>query len=132
MVVGFAALLIPFLLSGVGGGDVKLMAAVGALVGWPLVIWAILLSCVVGLFGAIVKAIWEGRFIKLLANTWLLVANTFIALILRRPIEEIKTAAKVQAAVYVPFGVAIAVGTAWAMLLQYLIAKGIIGNLPYF
>ena len=132
LAVGFVAFLIPFMLSGMGGGDVKLMAAVGALIGWPLIIWAILLSCVVALFGTVAKAIWKGRFVKLLVNTWLLVKNMFIALILRRPMEEIKTVAKVQATVYVPFGAAIAVGTVWAMLLQYLIGKGVVGYLPYF
>lgn len=130
--VGFVVFLIPFALGGMGGGDVKLMAAVGALIGWPLVIWAILLSCIAALFGAIAKAIWKGRFLKLLVNTWLITKNTLIALASRRPASEIKEVTKIQAAVYVPFGVAIAIGTLWSLLLQYLISEGMISGLPCF
>ena len=132
MLVGFGVFLIPFALGGMGGGDVKLMAAVGALIGWPLIIWAILLSCVTALFGAVAKAIWQGRFIKLITNTWFMIKNTLIVLALRRPLSEIKDVTRIQAAVYVPFGAAIAIGTIWAILLQYAINKGIIGSLPYF
>lgn len=130
--VGFVVFLIPFALGGMGGGDVKLMAAVGALIGWPLVVWAVLLSCVTALFGAVAKAIWKGRFLKLLTNTWLIIKNTLIALAMRRPATEIKEVTRIQAAVYVPFGVAIAIGTLWALLLQYLISEGMVSGLPYF
>ena len=130
--VGFIVLLIPFALGGMGGGDVKLMAAVGALIGWPLIIWAILLSCVVALFAAAAKAIWQGRFIKVLASTWLIIRLTLISLILKRPKEEIKELTKGQGSLWVPFGASISVGTLWALVLQYLIAKGIVGYLPYF
>jgi prepilin peptidase CpaA len=132
LTVGFTIFLIPFALGGMGGGDVKLMAAVGALIGWPLVVWAILLSCIVALFGAIAKAIWKGRFTRLLVNTGFIIKNTLIALALRRPVAEIKEVTRIQAAVYVPFGAAIAIGTIWAMLLQYVINQGIVGQLPYF
>ena len=132
MAAGFIVFLVPFALGGMGGGDVKLMAADGALVGWPLVIWVILLSCVAALFGAIAKAIWQGRFVRQLTSTWFIMKNTLMALALRRPVTEIKTDTKVQAAAYVPFGAAIAVGTLWAILLQYLIAEGFVSNLPYF
>ena len=132
MAVGFGVFLVPFILGGMGGGDVKLMAAVGALVGWPLVVWAALLSCVVGLFAAVAKAIWKGTLWMLLVNTWQITRNMLVGLILRRPAEEIKTVTRIQSAARVPFGVAIAVGTLWAMLLQYLVAKGIVQEMPYF
>ena len=45
---------------------------------------------------------------------------------------EIKAATKVQAAAYVPFGAAIAIGTLWALLLQYWVGTGSISDLPYF
>ena len=46
--VGFGALLVLFVLSWMGGGDVKLMAAVGALKGYPFVVSALLYSLVAG------------------------------------------------------------------------------------
>lgn len=36
---GFVSLLAFFMLGGMGGGDVKLMAGVGAWLGWPLTFW---------------------------------------------------------------------------------------------
>src|ERR1700693_4652471 len=47
-VVGFAVFLIFYLLGGMGGGDVKLMAGFGALLGLPGVLWAALLTAGVG------------------------------------------------------------------------------------
>ena len=45
---GFAVFLIFYLLGGMGGGDVKLMAGFGALLGWPNVLWAGLWTALVG------------------------------------------------------------------------------------
>ena len=128
---GSLVFLIPFLLSGMGGGDVKLMAAVGALVGWPLIIWVALLSCIVALFAVAAKSIWKGTFVRLIVNTWLITRNTLIGLMLRRSCSEIKEVTKIQTAVYVPFGAAIAVGTIWAVVLQYLVIAKDVVQLPY-
>ena len=41
----------PFLVSGgsaIGGGDVKLMAACGLILGWKLIILAFVLGCIIG------------------------------------------------------------------------------------
>jgi prepilin peptidase CpaA len=46
--VGFAVFLIFYLLGGMGGGDVKLMAGFGALLGTSGVLWAALLTAVIG------------------------------------------------------------------------------------
>jgi prepilin peptidase CpaA len=46
--VGFAVFLIFYLLGGMGGGDVKLMAGFGALLGVTGVLWAALLTAAVG------------------------------------------------------------------------------------
>jgi prepilin peptidase CpaA len=46
--VGFAVFLIFYLLGGMGGGDVKLMAGFGALLGTSGVLWAALLTALVG------------------------------------------------------------------------------------
>ncbi|MBI4116014.1 MAG: prepilin peptidase [Candidatus Omnitrophica bacterium] len=46
--VGIACLYLPFLLGGVGGGDVKLLGAIGAYVGPVVVIQVFLVSAVIG------------------------------------------------------------------------------------
>ncbi|MDV2580755.1 A24 family peptidase [Alkalibacillus haloalkaliphilus] len=48
LLVGFGILLIPFLVGGIGAGDVKLMAAIGALMGAQFVFYAFLLTAVIG------------------------------------------------------------------------------------
>lgn len=46
--VGLAIFLIPFILGGMGGGDVKLMAAIGAIKGWRFVLTTAIYSGLVG------------------------------------------------------------------------------------
>jgi prepilin peptidase CpaA len=47
-VVGFLVFFIFFLLGGMGGGDIKLMAGFGAVVGWSQILMASLLTAIVG------------------------------------------------------------------------------------
>jgi len=62
-VAGFAVFLIFYLLGGMGGGDVKLMAGFGALLGWPGVLWAALWTAFMGGILAVgvlaVRAAWR-------------------------------------------------------------------------
>ena len=53
--LGLALMMLPFLLKGVGGGDVKLMAAIGALKGTQFVFFTFLFTAVAG--GLIVVAV---------------------------------------------------------------------------
>lgn len=60
---------LPFCLMGaLGGGDLKLMAGVGAMVGWPLVLPALAHTCLAGGVLAIVVMVWSGRVWSTLAN----------------------------------------------------------------
>jgi len=45
---GFVAFLVFYLLGGMGGGDIKLMAAFGAILGADKVLWAVFFTAVVG------------------------------------------------------------------------------------
>lgn len=54
---GGAFLLIPFLARGAGGGDVKMMAAAGAIVGWSKLIHLLWFSSLAGLALAIVMVV---------------------------------------------------------------------------
>jgi len=59
LLAGFALLLIPYLLGGMGAGDVKLLAAIGALQGPAFVFYAFLYTAVAG--GVIAAAIVTAR-----------------------------------------------------------------------
>jgi prepilin peptidase CpaA len=57
--VGFAVFLIFYLLGGMGGGDVKLMAGFGALLGLPGVLWAALWTAAIGGLLAVGALAWK-------------------------------------------------------------------------
>jgi len=63
--VGFAVFLAFYLLGGMGGGDVKLMAGFGALLGLAGVLWAALWTAILGgIFAAVVlgfRALWRKK-----------------------------------------------------------------------
>lgn len=59
--IGFGLFLIIFLFGGMGGGDVKFMGAVGALMGYPFIISVIFYTALVGGLMAIVLLIWRSK-----------------------------------------------------------------------
>lgn len=52
--IGFAVFLVFFVLGGMGGGDVKLMAGFGAIVGYPQIITAAVMTAIVGAVMALI------------------------------------------------------------------------------
>lgn len=93
-----------------GWGDVKLMAAVGAVVGWPLVLYAVACVTLAGALQAVVTLMWKGQ-------VWDAAAR-----ILRRAGQRVRLLpkeAKIADGQHIPYGVAIALGTFWAMWWQY-------------
>lgn len=61
LVIGFGFLFIFYVFGGIGGGDVKLMGAIGALVGHGLIGTVLFYTAVIGGFMAVVALIWRGR-----------------------------------------------------------------------
>ena len=62
---GFAVFLIFYLLGGMGGGDVKLMAGFGALLGWPGVLWAAMWTAFIGGLLAVVALVGKAALRKI-------------------------------------------------------------------
>lgn len=56
---GFVVFLLFYLLGGMGGGDVKLMAGFGAILGWSGVLWAALWTAAAGGLMALVVIGWR-------------------------------------------------------------------------
>ena len=64
-------LFLPFCLLGVvGGGDMKLMAAVGAITGWPMVLRVLCNTCIAGGLIAVAMMAWNGVLLTTLANAF--------------------------------------------------------------
>jgi prepilin peptidase CpaA len=85
--VGAAIFFVPFALGGLGGGDVKLLAALGAWVGPADAAWIALYAGVAGGVLALAVAVFTGYLRQALANIWLLFSHWRAAGI--RPLNEI-------------------------------------------
>ena len=90
---------------GFGWGDVKLVGAVGAVFGYPLIMGALLFISLAGALQAIVTLIWQGA-------VW----DTLRAVGLKwgKRLKLSKQAVEAPAR-HIPYGVAIALGSFWAM-----------------
>ena len=104
--VGGAVFVIFFALGWVGPGDVKLMAAIGALRGQVFVIYAIFLSACVGAVMALGWFIWQGRFWEGLKGSLLLIVSP-------KRFRQRHPGPKTT----IPYGLAISVGGMWAWFL---------------
>lgn len=109
--VGLALVLLPMALKGsMGWGDVKLMAGVGAVLGFPAALAAGVFISLVGAGQAVVTLLWHGAVWDTLAaagRRWL---------VRMRLVREDSVPGPGR---HIPYGVAIALGTFWAMWWQH-------------
>jgi prepilin peptidase CpaA len=103
---GFGVLFVAYLLGGMGGGDVKLMGAVGAFVGWPAAIHAVFYSFLAGAAIGLIVVIWRGQAGAVLRRMWMAIR------ILPLPTATLDEATGTPT-YRVPFGFAVCVGTLW-------------------
>ncbi|MFO0839701.1 MAG: A24 family peptidase [Phycisphaerae bacterium] len=68
LLLGFGVLIIPWLMHGMGAGDVKLMAAIGAWLGPWLTLWSFAVGALLGGLAAVVMIAGSGRTAHALAN----------------------------------------------------------------
>jgi prepilin peptidase CpaA len=107
LIIGFGFLFIFYVFGGVGGGDVKLMGAAGALMGSALIKPALVYTSFIGAFLAIMMILWRKDF-------WLRVAWGLKKLAFWRKGDEAQLSP--GEAVAVPYGLAIALGCLLALL----------------
>lgn len=108
--VGSAIFLVGFLIGAMGAGDVKLMAAVGAWMGWPATVAAVLYVTVVGGIVSLVAAALNGQLVKLFKNIYWF----FVGMLL--PGGKADAALTDSAAAPIPYGVSIAIGVVLALI----------------
>lgn len=102
---------LPFCLLGlIGGGDMKLMAATGALVGYPLILRSVADTCIAGGILAIAVAAWNGTLLTALSGAF----RTLFGMQRRKRSADSKGLS--TASPTVPYGIAIAAGTLYSLL----------------
>lgn len=98
-----------YMLRGMGAGDVKLMAAVGAVVGWQNWLGVLFLTAIFGGISALVLVLSRGRLHKTFTNMWFIILSLWHR---QAPYEGNPTLdVKSDTAVRLPHGLAIAAGT---------------------
>ena len=107
--MGLACLLPLYAVGGMGAGDVKLMAGIGAWLGWRITLEAFLVSVIVGAIMAIgmvaVKGTWKKHYENFLTilSEWMVIRN---------PYELSRIAAERKPTMaLLPYGIPICVGT---------------------
>ncbi len=107
LAIGFGFLFIFYVFGGLGGGDVKLMGAAGALMGADLIKPALFYTAFIGAFLAVMMVIWRKDF-------WMRIGWGLQRLAFWRKGEAQPLAPNVPVAV--PYGMAIALGCLVALL----------------
>jgi prepilin peptidase CpaA len=106
MLLGFAFLILPYIWGGMGAGDVKALAALGAWLGPQLTVF---LFCYMGIAGGVIAVgylMWQGILWVKIKQGWTFLLN----LILSRQCGAPHPPSADQLTEGIPYGVAIAVG----------------------
>lgn len=121
LLLGLAVFFIPYLLGGMGGGDVKLLGAIGALKGLQFVFHAAIFTALCGGVLAIIYLIYNRQLLRTLRRILAIVAVPLLTALyfrFRNPYINqlsllLSSSAKSHEAekVYLPYGVAIVMGT---------------------
>ena len=106
--LGLALLLLPYIYSGMGAGDVKALAALGSWLG-PKSIFSVF--CYMGIAGGILSLgflIWNGVLWNYLRQGWVLFQNMILCRSQKIMFENLRSESELTAGL--PYGVAIALG----------------------
>ncbi len=109
-----ALLLFPFAMGGIGGGDVKMMGAIGALLGLHVGLVALLVGLA---FGGVIMAIHLARR-RRLGRTVLTVGTMASASVLTGSLEPLRLSAAQPDAISLPYSVPLGLGTIVALAMS--------------
>ena len=105
--LAFAILIGPFAAGGIGAGDVKMMAAVGALLGPRLVLFSLVLGLALGGVFAVVRLARISRLREKLGTLGQMIGNA----VLSASVEPLKVSAQAEGAVALPYSLPLGLGT---------------------
>jgi prepilin peptidase CpaA len=109
-------LLVPFALGGIGGGDVKMMGAAGALIGPWLALTGLLTGLVLGGAIAVGHLARHGRLGEKLAATGVMIGEA----IRRRSLGPLRLSAIDAGAVALPYSVPLGLGIVTALAVSFI------------
>jgi prepilin peptidase CpaA len=123
---GFGILLLPFVLGGIGGGDVKLMSGVGAWLGLPITVCVFVVAGLIAGVYALLVLVFRGGIRQVLANCQMAILQ------LRSIGRHLGADERIEAVVtrgdrwgrVIPFGVMIALGVIVVLVSSLLLAPG--------
>ena len=108
-VTGLACLLPLYAVGGMGAGDVKLMAGIGAWIGWQDTFYSFCVSVVVGAIMAVTMVAYRGAWKKHYENFLKILSEWTV---IRDPYELSKIAAERKPTMFLlPYGIPICIGT---------------------
>lgn len=116
LVLGILLFILPFILGGLGGGDVKLMGAVGAFKGPLFVFYAIISAALVNGIFAMLFLAREKKLFFTLKKIYYAIVNTILFKSSLNP-EDIEN--KNNDKIKIPYGIGLAIGTFLIILLQH-------------
>ncbi len=109
MAVGLLTLMPLYAVGGMGAGDVKLMAGIGAWLGWETTFYAFCVSTIVGAIMAVCMVLYRGAFEKHYKN-FLLILLEWVNI--RNPRELSRIAAERKPTMFLlPYGIPICIGS---------------------
>lgn len=126
MFAGLAIFFIPFVMGGMGAGDVKLMGAIGALMGWQFSVMTALYSAIVGGIMVLIHLLYTGKLRETMTKMIYALVNIILQFSIRLGYNETVYKAHEKFSknghdykkIYIPYGVAIA-GGAVLVLIAY-------------
>lgn len=107
LALGIALFFVPFILGGLGAGDVKLLGVVGALKGAEFVLYSFLLTAILGGIFSLSFLLYKG---KLRESLFRIIMGVKIFVFSRGKLGQFLNLEE-EKAVKLPYGVAIALGT---------------------
>jgi prepilin peptidase CpaA len=113
VLVGGGLLLLPFMMGALGGGDVKLLAAVGALAGPAFALKVAVYACLVGGLWALLVMLAKGRLLEGMANLGRLLRGLLVPGLRPAPPQSLGLPG-------IPFAVCLAAGALWARFFDLL------------
>lgn len=108
-------LLAPFAMGGIGGGDVKMMAAIGSLIGPRALLASLLAGMLLGGLVAVGVLMRRGR----LGETLFAMGATIRSALMTRSLDPLRASASAPNAVALPYSIPLGIGTMLVLAMQH-------------